>query len=141
MKLTKIIAIIFIALCCVMFHSCTKAEPSQPFGSSIWSGHYPVQMLNNDTKEMEDHTACISLEFSHSGYECTVVTGIVGMYATSRTNYDVKWYSELNFSLSVSKSGQTIVSYGGTINDKLMSLNFLSCDKIERTIELVKAEQ
>lgn len=139
MKLKRFFSIIGVTLICVVSSSCTKEE-SSAYESAIWSGTYPAQMLNNDTKEMEDHTGCITLQFCHSGLECIVDTGIVGMLATNRTIYEVNWYSKENFTLFKTQGGQTIQYYSGIIKGDKMSFEFLSCYKVERTIELEKFE-
>lgn len=140
MKLSRIFAIISIALSCALLSSCSKNEPSSPsslYGSSIWAGNYPAQLQNNDTGEFEDHTACISLEFNEDASECVVMTGIVGLLGTNRSKYSVKWYSKETFSLCETQGGQTIQYYSGTmVSSSTMSFEFLSCDKVERTVEL-----
>lgn len=138
MKLTRFFTIIGVALIFVLSSSCTKEDSASAFESVFWSGTYPVQMLNNDTKEMEDHTGCTTLQFCRSGLECIVDTGIVGMFANNRSFYEVKWYSKENFTLCKTQGGQTIQYYSGTIKGNKMSFEFLSCDKVERTIELEK---
>lgn len=140
MKFGRLFAIIGVVLACALFSSCTKEESGSAFDSVLWTGTYPSQTLNNDTKEMEDHTSCISLQFCHSGLECIVDTGIAGAYGMNRTNYEVKWYSKENFTLCKTNGGQTIQYYSGTIKGNKMSFEFLSCDKVERTIELEKVE-
>ena len=140
MKLRRLFAIIGVALACALVSSCTKEESGSASDNVLWTGTFPCQMLNNDTKEMEERTACISLQFRHSGLECIVYTGIVGMYAMNRTIYEVKWYSKENFTLCKTNGGQTIQYYSGTIKGNKMSFEFLSCDKVERTIELEKVE-
>ena len=140
MKLRRLFAIIGVALACALFSSCTKEESGSAFDNVLWTGTYPSQTLNNDTKEMEDHTSCISLQFCHSRLECIVDTGIVGLYAMNRRIYEVKWYSKDNFTLCKTNGGQTIQYYSGTIKGNKMSFEFLSCDKVERTIELEKVE-
>ena len=140
MKLGRLFAIIGVALACALFSSCTKEESGSAFDSVLWTGTYPSQTLNNDTKEMEEHTAGISLQFARSGLECIVERGIVGMYSINRIIYEVKWYSKNTFTLCKTQGGQTIQYYSGTIKGKKMSFEFLSCDKVERTIELEKVE-
>ncbi|MCQ2161516.1 MAG: hypothetical protein MJY97_10610 [Bacteroidales bacterium] len=140
MKLRRLFAIIGIALSCALFTSCAKEESSSKYESVLWIGNYPTQTQNNDTKEMEEHTACISLQFARSGLECIVERGIVGMYSINRIIYEVKWYSKNTFTLCETQGGQTIQYYSGTIKGNKMSFEFLSCDKVERTIELEKVE-
>ena len=139
MKTTRIIAIISVALC-VILSSCSKNEPSSPsslYGSSFWAGNYPTQLENNDTGELDDYTACISLQFNGDASECMVETGIVGLLATNRTNYSAKWYSNETFTLYETQGGQTTQYYSGTMtSSSTMSFEFLSCDKVERTVEL-----
>ena len=66
-----------------------------------------------------------------------VETGIVGLIATNRPNYSVKWYSNDTFSLFETQGGQTIQYYSGTMaSSSTMSFEFLSCDKAEKTVEL-----
>lgn len=137
MKLTRLTAIIGIALSCMLSTSCTcKKDPIPGSGCDMWTGTYPVQTLNNDTKEMEDHVGCISLQFQKSRSECIVDTGIVGLLATNRIRYEVKWFTKETFTLCETKGGQTIQYYSGTITGGRMKLEFLSCDKVERTVEL-----
>lgn len=120
---------------CMLTTSCNK-DPN-PNSFDVWSGTYTVQMLNNDTKEMEDHLACITLEFGNKRRECTVYLGIMGgLLATNRIIYEVKWYSKDTFSLCETKGGQTIQYYSGSITGGKMKFEFLSCDKVERTVEL-----
>ncbi len=140
MKLTRIIAILSIAFLCALLSSCSKEGPSTPsslYGSSFWAGNYATQLQNNDTGEFEDHTACISLQFNKDASDCMVETGIVGLIATNRTRYSVKWYSNDRFSLCETHGGQTIQYYSGTmVSSSTMSFELLSCDKVEKTIEL-----
>ena len=140
MKLRRLFAIIGVALSCALFSSCTKEESGSAFDNVLWTGTYPSQMLNNDTKEWEEWTSCISLQFCHSGLECIVDTGIVGLLASNRSIYEVKGDSKENFTLCKTNGGQTIQYYSGTIKGNKMSFEFLSCDKVERTIELEKVE-
>ena len=136
MKLTRFFAVICTALACILSSSCTKGEAASAYKSSMWSGNYTIQVLNNDTNDMEECTASVFLQFSSSGHECTVETGIIGMYAINKSTYDVKWYSTDTFALCETNGGQTIQYYSGTIKGGKMSFEFLSCDKVERTVEL-----
>lgn len=140
MQFRRLLAIISVALTCAMMPSCTKEESASVFDSVLWTGTYPSQMLNNDTKEMEEWTSFIALQFCHSGTECIVDTGIAGLLATNRTIYEVKWYSKDNFTLCRTQGGQTIQYYSGNINGNRMTFEFLSCDKVERVIEMEKVE-
>lgn len=139
MKLSRIIAILSIAFSCALSSSCTNGGPSTPsslYGLSFWAANYPTQLLNNDTGETEDHTACITLQFNEDALECVVETGIVGLIAVNRTRYSVKWYSDKTFSLYMDQGGQIIQYYSGTMDGSTMSFEFLSCDKVERTVEM-----
>ncbi len=145
MKLIQFLAAVTFVVLCALFSSCEKEESSceneenaSAYHFATWYGTYPSKMLNNDTKEMEDCTSCIFLQFCHSGIECIVDKGIVGLLGINRSIYDVKWFSKEKFTLCKTQSGQTIQYYSGTINGSKMSFEFLSCDKIERTIELEK---
>ena len=140
MKFGRLFAIIAVALSCALFSSCTKEEIEPAFDNVLWTGTYPSRMLNNDTKEWEELTSCISLQFCHVGLECIVDTGIVGLLAINRSIYEVKWHSKESFTLCKTNGGQTIQYYSGTINGDKMSFEILSCDKVERTIELEKVE-
>ena len=140
MKLRRLFAVIGVALACTLFSSCTKEENGSAFDNVLWMGSYPSKMLNNDTKEWEEKTSYISLQFRHSGLECIVDTGIVGLLASNRSIYEVKWYSKEKFTLCKTNGGQTIQYYSGTIKGDKMSFEFLSCDKVERTIEMEKVE-
>jgi len=131
MRLLRII-IIFGSL----FSSCSKNSLPPDYGSSIWAGNYPTQTLNNDSGLYEDHTACITLYFNQNASECDVTTGIVGLLATNMTKYSVNWDSNATFTLYNTKAGQTIQYYSGTITGSTMSLDILSCDTIERPIDL-----
>lgn len=141
MKITRIIAIIGIALSCPLLSSCSKNGPSSLYGSSFWAGNYPAQLQNNDTGDIEEYTACISLEFNDDASGCVVETGIVGLLATNRTSYSVKWHSTETFTLYEARGGQTIQYYSGTIIGDKMSFEFLSCDRVERTIELLEFQR
>lgn len=138
MRHVSFITTIVFALSNVLFSSCSKDEYPSAYDETQWFCIYPVQMQNNDTGEQSEHMACISLQFYQSGTKCSVDTGIVGMIASNRTVYEVKWYSESVFSLCESNAGQTIHYYSGTISGNIMSFEILSCDKVERTIELKK---
>ena len=140
MELGRLFAIIAVALSCALFSSCTKEESGPACDNVLWTGTYPSRMLNNDTKEWEEWTSCISLQFCHAGLECIVDTGIVGLLAINRSIYEVKWHSKESFTLCKTNGGQTIQDYSGTINGDKMSFEILSCDKVERTIELEKVE-
>lgn len=140
MKLGRLFAIIAVALSCALFSSCTKEESGPAFDNVLWTGTYPSRMLNNDTKEWEEWTSCISLQFCHVGLECIVDTGIVELLAINRSIYEVKRHSKESFTLCKTNGGQTIQYYSGTINGDKMSFEILSCDKVERTIELEKVE-
>ena len=140
MKLRRLFAIIAVALSCALFSSCTKEESGPAFDNVLWMGTYPSRMLSSDTKEWEEWTSCISLQFCHVGLECIVDTGIVGLLAINRSIYEVKWHSKESFTLCKTNGGQTIQYYSGTINGDKMSFEILSCDKVERTIELEKVE-
>ena len=140
MKLGRLFAIIAVALSCALFSSCTKEEIGPACDKVLWTGTYPSRMLNNDTKEWEELTSCISLQFCHVGLECIVDTGIVELLAINRSIYEVKRHSKESFTLCKTNGGQTIQYYSGTINGDKMSFEILSCDKVERTIELEKVE-
>ena len=140
MELGRLFAIIAVALSCALFSSCTKEESGPACDNVLWTGTYPSRMLNNDTKEWEEWTSYISLQFCHAGLECIVDTGIVGLLAINRSIYEVKWHSKESFTLCKTNGGQTIQDYSGTINGDKMSFEILSCDKVERTIELEKVE-
>lgn len=140
MKLGRLFAIIAVALSCALFSSCTKEEIGPACDKVLWTGTYPSRMLNNDTKEWEEWTSCISLQFCHVGLECIVDTGIVELLAINRSIYEVKRHSKESFTLCKTNGGQTIQYYSGTINGDKMSFEILSCDKVERTIELEKVE-
>ena len=138
MKLNSFLAAVTFVILCSLFSSCEKEERASAFHFASWYGTYPMQELNNDTNEIEESTAYISLQFCNSGLECIVNTGIMGMIANMKRTYDVKWYSKETFTLSESNGGQTIHYYSGNINGSKMSFEFLSCDKVERTIVLEK---
>ena len=140
MKFGRLFAIIGVALVCALFSSCTKEEIGPACDKVLWTGTYPSRMLNNDTKEWEEWTSCISLQFCHVGLECIVDTGIVGLLAINRSIYEVKRHSKESFTLCKTNGGQTIQYYSGTINGDKMSFEIVSCDKVERTIELEKVE-
>ena len=131
----------FLALAlCAIFSSCSKNVPDSPsslFGSSFWAGNYDTKLENNDTGELEDYTACISLQFNDDASDCVFETGIVGLIATSRAKYSVKWYSNQTFTLYDVQGGRTIRYYSGTMaSSSTMGFEFLSCDKVEKTVEL-----
>ena len=67
MKLGRLFAIIAVALSCALFSSCTKEEIGPACDKVLWTGTYPSRMLNNDTKEWEELSSCISLQFCHVG--------------------------------------------------------------------------
>lgn len=140
MKFIRIIEILSIALTCAMLSSCSKKGPTTPsslYGSSFWAANYPTQLQNNDTGELENYTACISLQFNEDASECVVETGIMGLFATNRTKFSVKWHSNETFTLYKDQGGQTIQYYSGTMtSSSTMSFDFLSCDKVNRTVEM-----
>ena len=142
MKAKGILGIVCIALTCVLLSSCTDEDPNSQYASSIWFGQYAVQMQNNDTGEFENYTATVTLDFNDDATECAVTTGIKGLYAANRKTYSVKWYSGKNFTLYETQGGQTTQYYSGTIvSNDTMSFEFLSCDKVERTVELRMTER
>ena len=120
--------------------SCTKEkkEADYDYKSSSWYGTYPVEMLNNDTQELEEHTVCIGLEFCNEGNECVVTTGISDMYASNMARLEVKWNSGTSFVLYLSISGQTNTWYSGKISGNKMSLDLYSCNEVWKTVELVR---
>ena len=138
MILSKLFAIFAIAL--MPLSSCTKEkkEADYDYKSSSWYGTYPVEMLNNDTQELEEHTACIGLEFCNEGNECVVTTGISDMYASNMARLEVKWNSGTSFVLYLSISGQTNTWYSGKISGNKMSLDLYSCNEVWKTVELVR---
>lgn len=140
MKHLNLLKTIAVALSCILLPSCSDEDESI-YDDYLWRGNYSVQLENNDTGELVDGTATISLKFQNSGTTCRVSTGIAGMYAGNMTFYDVKWYSKDTFTLSETEAGQTIQYYSGTIKGEKMYLDFLSCDKVERTVELTKGEK
>lgn len=86
---------------------------------------------------MEGYTASISLEFNDDASVCTVETGIAGLYSANMTKYSVKWHSNDKFTLYETQGGQTVQYYSGTmVGGGTMSFEFLSCDKVEKTVEL-----
>lgn len=140
MKPSRIIAIIGTVLSCTLLPSCSKEDSSSPasqYGSSVWAGNYATQTLNNDTGEFEDQTACITLEFNEDASDCAVITSAVGLIGMNKIRYSVKWYSNKSFSLYETQGGQTIQYYSGKmLSSSTMSFEFLSCDKVEKTVEL-----
>lgn len=139
-RLTRFVGALCVALMCFALSSCSERTDGNPYSATLWQGFYPVQTENNDTGEREDHTAYVELQFSKSGMECTVARYIVGLDSMSLTKYAVEWYSSVRFVLYESQAGQTIQYYSGTINGNKMSFEFLSCDKVERTIELERLD-
>lgn len=139
MKKTRILAIIIVALTSTLAASCTKEDVSS--GSSMWIGTYPIQIENNDTG-IEDTTAHVVLELNYKLLESAVTTSIDGLLSANRIVYETQWSSKDTFTLCKTAAGQTIQYYSGKIDGSKMSFEFLSCDKVERTIELsqVKTE-
>lgn len=136
MKLIKLITAITLALVCAAFPSCSEDE--MELGLATWYGDYPAREWNSDTGEWYEDTVCIVLQFDHSGRECIIMRGIRGLYAASRTKYNVDWSSREQFTLYDIQGGQRTSYYSGTINGDRMKFEFLSCDKVERIVELVK---
>ena len=99
MRPFRLLATLSTLLLCIALSSCTKEDVPSAYDQTIWSGSYPVQMLNNTTREWEDHTACISLQFTNSAQECKVLTGIAGLLAANMNKYSVDWISDDSFSL------------------------------------------
>jgi len=138
MRITRIIEIISVALLFILLSSCTKEEVLSGYGLSMWFGTYSIQVENNDTGALEDATAHIVLEFNHGALESAVTKSIDGLYSANRITYEVRWYSKDTFTLCKTDDGQTVQYYSGVINGNKMSFEFLSCDKVERTVELSK---
>lgn len=139
MRQIKFLRAIVVLLSLVLVSSCSKDGDASVYDKTVWSGTYHVNVEGSETEECDDYTACISLEFHHDASECALYTGLVGdMYAANRRMYEVRWYSKSTFALCETSGGQTIQYYSGTIDGDRMSFDFLSCDKVERTIELVK---
>ena len=132
----KHFTVIALALCALLA-SCSKNEPSSPsslYGSSFWACNYTAQIPDNELGE--NHY--ISLQFNTDASDCEVETSIVGQPSSiNRTKYSVKWNSNDTFTLFETQGGQTIQYYCGTmVSSSTMSLDLLSCDKVERTVEL-----
>ena len=121
-------------LMAILAVSCTKQEVN--YGGTTWVGEYPTQTQNGTTGELEDQTAYIDLSFQEDAKVCSFYSGLKGLLAVNKINYDVNWSSSNSFSLSQSAGGQTIVSYAGEIFGDRMFLYFVSCDKVERTVVL-----
>lgn len=138
MKHIRFITAFILASLCTVFSSCGKEEFGSSIDTSQWFCSYPVQVECNDSEVWEDRTASIILQFTKSGQECIVDTSIEGLYSNNRVCYDVKWYSGDTFCLCETRGGQTIQYYSGTIRGNQITFEFLSCDKVERTIVLSK---
>ena len=124
-------------LIAILAVSCTKQEVSYvSYDGTTWMGEYPTQTENGTTGELEEQTACIELIFQENAKVCSFYSGLKGLLAVNKINYDVNWSSSNSFSLSPSAGWRTIVSYAGEIYGDRMFLYFVSCDKVERTVVL-----
>ena len=115
--------------------SCSK-EGINPYSGSIWSGTYPVQTINNTSKETEDHNAVIILSFRDGGDKCNIQHGIEGMYGMTSVIYEARWSASNQFGLYSTAAGQSILCYSGTISGDKMALQALNCDRVAATYEL-----
>ena len=134
MKQTLMKAMGIACLTVLMAVSCTKVE--NVFDETSWQGEYPVQLENGTTGEMEDHVATIALSFQHNGTDCTVETGVVGLYAANRVWYEVQWSGKNTFSLVQSQGGQSLTIYSGKISGDEMALEAWNCDSVAYSCSL-----
>lgn len=143
MRYFRFLKVALVALLCVLISSCEKKTQEFVYADVVWNGSYPVQMQNGTTNEMEDHTAVISLTFINNLQDCIVETGIEGLLAMNRTQYKVDWsgLGHSNFVLYQTAANQVILCYSGQIGATKMTLDILSCDKVERTVELLKDDK
>ena len=140
MKITRIFATVIIALTCAFATSCTKEEVNSNSDYSMWLGSYPIQIENNDTGAKEDATGHVMLELNLRPLESAVTNSIDGLLSANRVIYELQWSSKNTFTLSKTAAGQTIQYYSGTINGDKIFFEFLSCDKVERTVELSRVK-
>lgn len=111
--------------------SCSK---EQRYADSIWGCEYPIQMLNNTTKEYEDHIGTMQVIFSSDISTAQIMTGVAGMYASNMRVCDVEWNkNKTSFYLAVRVDSSNGYNYSGSISGKTMLLKDLKND-VEREL-------
>lgn len=129
MKKSLLLNVLLLALFAV---SCSK---EQNLGDSVWTCEYPIQTQNGTTKELEDHTATMSIAFSSDITTAQLMTSIAGMYAANMRICDVEWRNKnkTSFYLTVLTDSSNGYNYSGSISGKTMHLKDLKAD-IERKL-------
>lgn len=115
--------------------SCSK---EQRYADSIWACEYPIQMLNNTTKEYEDHIGTMQVIFSSDISTAQIMTSVAGMYAANMILCDATWNKDkTSFYLSVPVDSSNGYNYSGNISGKTMLLKNLKSNT-ERELTRVK---
>lgn len=76
----------------------------------------------------------MTITFNEGAQKCIVlqVSGFCGL----GYEYEVEWAARDSFKLLLRDKEQVLICYAGVISGDRMSLDALSCDKVERTFEL-----
>ena len=149
--------IIVVALAGLLTVACT--DVGSAYGDSSWYGEYDARYVDGEFSVYTVMTS-ILLTFSEDGQECRALYGSKGIdgmmcydnydyLGASQSKYVVLWSSRNTFTLSIPVEnnpdlyygqGQTIVVYAGKITGRKMTLDLLSCDRAQQTIELKKTD-
>ena len=149
--------IIVVALAGLLTVACT--DVGSAYGDSSWYGEYDARYVDGEFSVYTVMTS-ILLTFSEDGQECRALYGSKGIdgmmcydnydyLGASQSKYVVLWSSRNTFTLSIPVEnnpdlyygqGQTIVVYAGKITGRKMTLDLLSCDRVQQTIELKKTD-
>ena len=149
--------IIVVALAGLLTMACTDVDCV--YGDTSWYGEYETRFVDGEFSVYTVMTS-ILLTFSEDGQECRALYGSKGIdgmmcydnydyLGASQSKYVVLWSSWNSFTLSIPVEnnpdlyygqGQTIVVYAGKITGRKMTLDLLSCDRVQQTIELKKTD-
>jgi hypothetical protein len=148
--------IIVVALAGLLTVACT--DVGSAYGDSSWYGEYETRFVDGEVSVPTFMTTSILLTFSEDGQECCALYGSKGIdgmmcydnydyLGASQSKYVVLWSSWNSFTLSIPLVGQldgsmeqAIVVYAGKISGRKMKLDLISCDRVEKTIELKKTD-
>ena len=115
----------------VTFCLCACEKQQSHWLNECWCGEYAVTMINNDTGEMEEYVASISLQFSGDRSECVVTKGVDGLFASSRMIYYAYLNeSELTFVLNEGDYDSRILFWGKLSGNNKAKLNWYSGEEL-----------
>ena len=149
--------IIVVALAGLLTVACT--DVGSAYGDSSWYGEYDARYVDGEFSVYTVMTS-ILLTFSEDGQECRALYGSKGIdgmmcydnydyLGASQSKYVVLWSSRNTFTLSIPVEnnpdlyygqGQTIVVYAGKITGRKMTLDLVSFERVQQTIELKKTD-